>query len=151
MMTQTPHYAGFWIRFIATWIDAILFTLIITPILWYFYGAQYFLNAQQQNDFLSFTLNFILPAVATVIFWYYKAATPGKLMLHLEIVDADSLAKPTLRQSIIRYVSYFISMLPLGLGFLWIAIDPQKQAWHDKIAHTFVIKKDKQASSNEKK
>jgi uncharacterized RDD family membrane protein YckC len=31
-------------------------------------------------------------------------------------------------------------MLPLGLGFLWIAFDKRKQAWHDKLAGTVVIR-----------
>jgi uncharacterized RDD family membrane protein YckC len=30
-------------------------------------------------------------------------------------------------------------MLPLMLGFLWIAWDPRKQGFHDKIANTVVL------------
>jgi len=40
----------------------------------------------------------------------------------------------------IRAVSILISLLPLGLGFLWALWDPAQQTWHDKIAGTYVIK-----------
>ena len=42
-------------------------------------------------------------------------------------------------QLLTRYLSYLISTLPLGIGFLWIAIDPQRQGWHDKLAGTSVV------------
>jgi uncharacterized RDD family membrane protein YckC len=32
------------------------------------------------------------------------------------------------------------SVAVLGLGFFWIARDPERQAWHDKIAGTYVVK-----------
>jgi uncharacterized RDD family membrane protein YckC len=28
----------------------------------------------------------------------------------------------------------------VGLGFLWVMHDPQRQAWHDKVAGTYVVK-----------
>jgi len=31
-------------------------------------------------------------------------------------------------------------MLPLMLGILWVAFDPRKQGWHDKLAHTVVVR-----------
>jgi uncharacterized RDD family membrane protein YckC len=31
-------------------------------------------------------------------------------------------------------------MLPLFLGFFWIAIDMRKQGWHDKLANTVVVR-----------
>jgi uncharacterized RDD family membrane protein YckC len=40
----------------------------------------------------------------------------------------------------IRALSCFLSLLPLGLGFLWIAFDRDRQAWHDKVAGTVVIR-----------
>jgi len=33
-----------------------------------------------------------------------------------------------------------LSALPIGLGFIWIAIDENRQAWHDKIAGTVVVR-----------
>jgi uncharacterized RDD family membrane protein YckC len=31
-------------------------------------------------------------------------------------------------------------MAALGLGGLWILRDPERQAWHDRIAGTYVVK-----------
>ena len=43
-------------------------------------------------------------------------------------------------QSIGRYLAYFLSTLPFGLGLLWVAWDPKKQGWHDKLAGTVVVR-----------
>ena len=78
----------------------------------------------------------------TIAFWYALKATPGKLLVDAQIVDADSFQKAGLGQLILRYLCYIVSALPLGLGFLWIAINPRKQGWHDKLANTVVILQD---------
>ncbi len=44
-------------------------------------------------------------------------------------------------QAIGRYLAYYVSSIPLGLGLLWVAFDRRKQGWHDKLAGTFVIRK----------
>jgi uncharacterized RDD family membrane protein YckC len=62
------------------------------------------------------------------------------MMLSLQVVDADSGAPLTLAQGIGRYFAYFASTIPMGLGFLWVAFDKRKQGWHDKLAHTVVIR-----------
>ncbi len=81
-------------------------------------------------------------------FWFKKQATPGKLCLSLKIVDAETLGKPTKKQLIIRMFSYLISITPLLLGIIWISFDPKKQAWHDKIASTLVIKDNSVTKNN---
>jgi len=58
----------------------------------------------------------------------------------MRIVDASSGGKPTTAQWIIRYVGYYISMIPLFLGFAWVAFDARKQGWHDKLAGTLVVR-----------
>ena len=88
---------------------------------------------------LDVVLNWAFPAIAVVLFWIYRAATPGKMAVHAYIVDAKTLAKPTKAQLIGRYLGYYISIFSLGLGFLWIAFDPKKQGWHDKLAGTVVV------------
>lgn len=89
-------------------------------------------------------LNQILQLISVLalifVFWIKKQATPGKLMMSIKIVDAKTLKKPTKKQLIIRILSYIVSVLPLFLGLLWIVFDKKKQAWHDKISGTLVIK-----------
>lgn len=58
---------------------------------------------------------------------------------HLTIVDAKTGGVPSTGQFIVRYLGYYIAMLPLFLGIFWVGIDKRKQGWHDKIAGTLVI------------
>ena len=137
---HTGLYAGFWVRFGASIIDTILLLLIVAPIVLWIYGVDYLLSAHVTSDKLMMFLNYGIPLILTVLFWTYKAATPGKIYTKIHIVDSISGEKPTLIQSCIRYLGYYISLLPLGLGFLWVAWDKKKQGWHDKMAGTIVIK-----------
>ncbi len=43
-------------------------------------------------------------------------------------------------QCVARYFSCLASKRPLGVGFLWIAFDAKKQAWHGKLSGTIVIR-----------
>jgi uncharacterized RDD family membrane protein YckC len=79
--------------------------------------------------------------IIVIIFWFCKNATPGKMLLNMEIVDARTGNKPSLFQWVLRYVGYLIAVLPMMLGFLWILWDKKRQGWHDKIAGTVVILK----------
>ena len=62
------------------------------------------------------------------------------MVLKVKVVDAKTGSAPTIRQSVIRYIGYYVSLLPLGLGFLWVLWDTKKQGWHDKMAGTVVIR-----------
>ncbi len=77
----------------------------------------------------------------TVILWIKFLGTPGKLLLDCQVVDAESLEPMSIKQAILRYVAYLASILPLFLGFLWVARDKRKQGFHDKIADTIVLYK----------
>ncbi len=136
------EYAGFWIRVWASIIDSILVGLITVPILLSCYGTQYFLDSEKTlNGPVDFFVSWVLPPIAVILFWIYKLATPGKMIISSKIVDARTGDKPTTAQFIGRYFAYLISGLPLGLGFFWVAIDKKKQGWHDKLAGTVVVRK----------
>ena len=88
---------------------------------------------------VSVLLNYILPAIVVIIFWTYKSATPGKLLLKIRIVDAKTGGKPSTVQWLIRYIGYYVSAFVFMLGFIWVGFDRRKQGWHDKLASTVVI------------
>lgn len=73
--------------------------------------------------------------------WLYKSATPGKMLFGLKIVGLGSEPNLSVGKSIGRYFAYYLSMLVLFHGFIWVAFDPRKQGWHDKLANTVVVKK----------
>lgn len=85
-------------------------------------------------------LQLISIMTVVIVFWCKKQATPGKMFLSMKIVDATTLGKPSKRQLIIRLFSYIISVVPLFLGVIWIVFDNRKQAWHDKITNTLIVK-----------
>ncbi len=135
------EYAGFWIRTGAAIIDTILLVIIIVPVLMLIYGQEYWLGTTYISGFWKVMLNYILPAIAVILFWIYKSATPGKMALKLSIVDAKTGGHPSTGQLIGRYFAYYVSLIPLGLGIIWIGIDKRKQGWHDKLAGTVVIRR----------
>jgi len=134
------EYAGFWIRTLAAVIDTILMVTLIFPVLAFIYGKDYWLGESFFMGFWDLIFNYLLPAVVVILFWIYKSATPGKMLLKLSIVDEKTGGKPSTGQLIGRYLGYYVSMLPLMLGIIWVGVDKRKQGWHDKLAGTMVIK-----------
>jgi len=142
MTTDSLEYAGFWVRVGASLIDTVLVLCVTLPALVAVYGWAYFSMPQTGTvvGTADFLISWVAPAVAVVAFWLYKQATPGKMALHLRIVDARTGHAITAGQSIGRYLGYFVSTIPLGLGLIWVAFDPKKQGWHDKLAGTVVVR-----------
>jgi uncharacterized RDD family membrane protein YckC len=136
------EYAGFWIRTGAAIIDTILTLIITAPLLTAIYGAEYWFSDKGFSLLggWDFFFNYLFPAMAIIVLWVYKSATPGKMATKLTIVDAETGGKPSTGQFLVRYLSYYISTIPLCLGFIWVAFDKRKQGWHDKLAGTVVIK-----------
>jgi len=132
-------YGGFWLRTAASLIDTLLLGMVLAPLLGLIYGRRYWQGGVGGGS-LDLAINYLLPAVAIILFWIWKSATPGKMLLRLRIVDAKSGGVPSPGQFIIRYLGYYVSTLPLMLGFLWVAFDRRKQGWHDKLAGTVVIR-----------
>jgi len=139
MDEEKLKYAGFWVRVVASIIDTILIVLVIAPILWKIYGSDYFTSEKIIYGFWDFMISWIFPAIAVIVFWIYRSATPGKIALGLKIIDADTGENPLLGQCIIRYLGYYVSIIPLFLGIVWVGFDKKKQGWHDKLAGTYVV------------
>jgi uncharacterized RDD family membrane protein YckC len=135
--SSSPDYAGFWQRAAALVIDWILVMVVTVPVMVVVFGLRRVSldPAAHSWDLLSF----VAIAAAVIGFWRYCGATPGKLALGMKIVDARTGQPPTLARLALRFLGYFVSALPLYLGFLWAAVDRRKQGWHDKIARTIVI------------
>ena len=145
-------YIGFWKRFIGFLVNSVLIALMMSPL-----GAilfkeikisDYDLADQQQVIALLAAMSrqsgieIAVAGTLFVLFWIFRNSEPGKMIFRAVIVDASSHAPATSGQYLLRYLGYYISLIPFGLGFLWVGIDPRKQGWHDKIASTVVIKID---------
>jgi uncharacterized RDD family membrane protein YckC len=151
------HYAGFISRFLALVLDTFLISITFIALTWFVSVTTTML---QLRSFLGFSINRIPGSEAFieaifgplggslltaayittyhVFFWVLTGQTPGKALLGLRIVTLQGKRLSPLR-GLLRFAAYFVSALPLLLGFLWVLADDRRQAWHDKIARTCVV------------
>lgn len=128
MKQKNGKSAGFWIRFLAALVDSLVLTT----------GQRILNHAFQEPLRDTLIILFSLGYAPLMIFRYQ--ATLGKIALNLKIVSVDG-KKLAIFQILLReWIGKFLSVIGLGLGFVWVAFDEKKQGWHDKIAHTLVIK-----------
>lgn len=138
---EEVEYAGFWIRVGATLLDSVLLLVVTVPLMVMIYGWEYYdEGGPMVMGSADFLISWVFPAVAVILFWVYRQATPGKMAVSAKIVDATTGEPPSTGQLIGRYLGYYISMIPLFLGIIWVAFDKRKQGWHDKLANTVVIR-----------
>jgi uncharacterized RDD family membrane protein YckC len=140
MNDQPVEYVGFWARVGASIIDTVLMLVICLPLVHWIYGEEYWMSGKWVNGPADFLITWVAPAVAVVLFWIYRQATPGKMAISAKIVDAKTGGKPSTGQLIGRYLAYYLSTIPFFLGFIWVAFDARKQGWHDKLAGTLVVR-----------
>ncbi len=65
--------------------------------------------------------------------------TPGKMAFGIKVVSIHSGEALAPWDAFLRWLGYFFSALPAGLGFLWSLIDNDDRAWHDKWAQSVVV------------
>lgn len=135
------EYVGFWPRVGASLIDTLLMVVLTTALLLAIYGMNYFSLSGSVQGPADFVISYVLPLVIVVAFWRLKNATPGKMAIGAEVIDARSGGPASMGQCIGRYFAYFVSTIPLCLGFAWVGFDRKKQGWHDKLAGTVVVRK----------
>jgi len=140
--SREPRYVGFWKRLLAFFIDSLIVLVVFAIIVVAIFGRNYLeLSMQGKTLWADILFQVVLPAVAAILFWRYRGATPGKMLISARIVDANTYGPPSTGKLIGRYFAYLVSIIPIFLGFLWIAFDKRKQGWHDhdKLAGTVVI------------
>ncbi len=90
-------------------------------------------------------LGFIWLAVALltapiyfIFFFTVSGQTIGKYVMGVRIVRVDGRPM-TVKTSFLRWVGYFVSLIPFGLGFFWVTVDPRRLGFHDHMARTCVV------------
>ena len=89
---------------------------------------------------IQIVVSLVLGIAYTVYFWTSSGSTPGKMVMGLKVVSAETGQLLDPGTAVLRYVGYIVSSIPLGLGFFWVLWDENKEGWHDKIAKTRVVK-----------
>lgn len=158
------EYVGFWKRFLAFLIDSMIVLVVLVPLLLLMHGTHdwarlgsYMQQAIEQSAAggnpdlaagvarlgfagpVDFLVQVVLPIVALLAFWRFRSATPGKMAIGAKIVDAKTGRAPSNWRLLVRFLGYFVSMIPFGLGFIWIALNRRKRGWHDMLADTLVV------------
>lgn len=149
MLLLVSPYGGFWARFGAALLDGLAIAAVVVTI----WGALLIalgLVATVDEEYAPGTelmlLSLILIGFLTSLLYCVASpplagATPGKLALGYRIVGSDG-RRIGLQRSLARYFAGVLSAIALGLGYAWIGVDPLKRSWHDRIAGTYVIRRE---------
>lgn len=137
--------AGFWHRAGAFVIDIVILGLLV-----YFVAdrlglpeADYDRLTLQEalaHDAPSLALNVAFTAVYATIMVGTWGATIGKLLLGLRIVRHGDGSRVPYGLALGRSLAEYLSLIPLGLGYLWVGLSPAKRAWHDYLCDTRVVR-----------
>lgn len=144
-----PRYAGFWIRLAAAFIDGIILSVAFLPISIIFSALNerfYFWGSWDWREGTGVGLVLLFTVIRMAVTWAYYVimtghygATLGKMLFKLKVVGEDmgpiSYGTAAMREIVGKFVSALVCMI----GYIWAGFDERKQAWHDKLAHTFVI------------
>lgn len=85
------------------------------------------------------SVSFALFLAYHVVFWGWKGTTVGGIVCQLRVIRTDG-APLRFSDALIRGLAAIFSVMVVGLGWLWFVWDVHRQAWHDKIAGTYVVR-----------
>lgn len=82
--------------------------------------------------------------VAIQVYFWNQSTSLGKHLMGMVVVDKEShepvgLLKMAAREVIGKWISGMV----FSLGYLWILIDEDNQAWHDKLITSIVVDRNK--------
>ena len=144
--------AGFWVRLSAQMVDGLIlgliqFAFIFLPMIAYLYntGMSMMLDPQMAAMSVPPILTLIPAAIVILYVLYFVALTAGKHQgtygkrsMGIYVRKRDG-GRVWIGHSLVRYVGYFVSMIPFGIGYLMAAFHNKKLALHDLIAGTEVV------------
>jgi uncharacterized RDD family membrane protein YckC len=152
----SDQFGGFWVRFVAYFLDGIIIGIPMWIIIAIFAGGMFagFSGTTTEDEQIaaaaaagiSFFLIFI---VAFVGIWLYEAlmtssergATLGKRALGLRILKSDGTRLTFGRATGRFFAKAFITgIIPFGIGYIMAGFTDRKRALHDMIADTVVVK-----------
>lgn len=144
-VTTTPQVAvepaGFWRRFLATFIDGIIVTVVQLPIkipLMFLQTASLSESGAGLGAYLASTFGGMVAGLITMFFyygWFYskKGATPGKMLLDLRVLRDDTGTHLSYWRTFGREFvgKAILGFATLGVGYLLAAFREDKKALHD--------------------
>ena len=151
------EYAGFWSRFSAWLIDALIVSIIqsgFAPVVafgliqpWYWWVNSFSNEPDIMGLWFVGTGGLLLILIAGayfVGFWVWKGQTPGKMAMKIKVVPITG-SELTAEKALLRYLGYIVCSILCLIPFFWATIDSHKQGIPDKFADTYVIKLPRQS------
>lgn len=144
-------YAGFWVRFLAYFIDAILLNaaafILFLPVAMIL-GVASVGVGRMGEDILGGLITLAWFPVSIVIAWLYEAmftssvrqATPGKMALSIIVTDERG-ARISFGRATGRYFGKILSGMIFFIGYLVQPFTEKRQALHDMLAQTLVVRR----------
>ena len=145
-------YAGFWRRFVAIVIDGLILTFFMFPINLILRVPIFGILNQDEpslEDIIALLrVSFASFAIGTLINWIYSAsmessklqATLGKMALNIKVTDLDG-RRISFARATGRFFSKILSKLILAIGYLMQPFTARRQALHDMLARTLVVRR----------
>ena len=128
----TYELASFGTRFAAFIIDYIILSLITFVLFLFFDPTQMSLIELLVVDV----------AITAPYNWYFwtrqQGQTPGKRIMQIRVIKTNGLPLAD-ADALLRVLGYYVGRMLLFVGYLWAAFDANNQAWHDKMANTYVV------------
>jgi uncharacterized RDD family membrane protein YckC len=81
----------------------------------------------------------VMAGVYLGLFWHLSGRTPGEKLLRIRVVDSGG-RRPSIARTAVRVLATLAGGIVGMLGWLWIAVDLEKRAWHDWLAGTYVVR-----------
>jgi len=126
-------------RISAYLIDELILSVIWISIIW---DAFVGLDSIEEKILLinSYVLEFMLLKVIYHTFFVMQyAASPGKILMKIQVLELSTLSTPSLFCALNRASFRILSEAMFYMGFIWGLLDPSRQTWHDKTAKTVVV------------
>lgn len=138
--------AGFWIRVVAWMVDSVIVTVtqlvlgLILGLTAAGLGGGLDPGGQAAMAMVTWLFGTALTVAYYVFFTGYCGQTPGKMALRIKVIRTDGTELGYGRAALREVLGKFVSGILLGIGYLMVAFDDQKQGLHDRMADTYVIK-----------
>jgi uncharacterized RDD family membrane protein YckC len=154
MMIAAPggaQYGGFWIRFVARLIDGAVVYIILGPIivvlLSSYFATHHAVDRDQPPDAGFFVMIALIAVIAGLSVWLYEAlmissskqGTLGKMVFRMKVTDLNG-ARISFGRATGRYFAKILSGMILNIGYIMAGFTERKQALHDMIAGTLVLR-----------
>ncbi len=145
------QYGGFWIRFVAYLIDSAVVNIVLAPVVIVlmsgYFATHHAFNQDQPPGAGFFVMIALVVLSSSAAVWLYEAlmtssskqATLGKMAFRMKVTDSNGARLSFLRATG-RFLAKILSGFMFGIGYIMAGFTERKQALHDMIAGTLVLR-----------